>query len=487
MKKINIFLLSASMILLGSCQNQSEEAHVHEHEEATLSYTIWTEYTELFVEFRPLVVGEKSDFAAHFSEMKNFKAITEGKVTVSLISGDSGIRHTVDAPSSPGLFRPALEPTKAGLFDLLFEIETANLTDEIRIKDIEVYATRAEANEANPVSKEDSNEITFLKEQSWNMDFENTPVISDTIYEVIQTGGEILPAQGDEKTLIATASGIVVYQSTDLIIGAEVSKNQSLFSVAGGNITNENSETQFLMAKSNYDRAKSTLERKEKLYNQAVISKPEYEKAKNEFELAEIEYKNLSANFSRSGKSIKANTSGYVKSLFKHEGEYVEAGEPLAILTQNKRLTIKADIGQKHFEKLNNSITANFKFNGQMYAIEDFNGRLLSFGKSVSREHPKIPVYFELDNMGNLLAGSFIDVWIKCNPQNTALKIPSSALLEDYGVYSVIVQNGGESFEKREIQVGLSDGIFVQVIDGLEEGERVVTKGAYQIKMASMS
>ena len=151
------------------------------------------------------------------------------------------------------------------------------------------------------------------------------------------------------------------------------------------------------------------------------------------------------------------------------------------------KLTIKANISQLDYHKLNNSITANFRYNNHLYSIEEFNGKLLSYGKSVSSTSPKIPVYFELDNTGELLAGSFIEVWIKTRPETNALKIPTSAIMENYGTYSVIVQLSGEGFEKREVTLGISDGKFVHVLTGLSEGERVVTKGAYQIKMASMS
>ena len=49
------------------------------------------------------------------------------------------------------------------------------------------------------------------------------------------------------------------------------------------------------------------------------------------------------------------------------------------------------------------------------------------------------------------------------------------------------MQTGGESFQKREIKIGASDGMNVQLLSGVEEGERVVTKGAYQIKLSTAS
>ena len=78
-------------------------------------------------------------------------------------------------------------------------------------------------------------------------------------------------------------------------------------------------------------------------------------------------------------------------------------------------------------------------------------------------------------------------MWIKTTPNESALKIPVSALMEEYGTFSVYVQTGGETFEKRDVVLGVSDGIYVQILSGVDEGERVVTTGAYQVKMASMS
>jgi multidrug efflux pump subunit AcrA (membrane-fusion protein) len=65
--------------------------------------------------------------------------------------------------------------------------------------------------------------------------------------------------------------------------------------------------------------------------------------------------------------------------------------------------------------------------------------------------------------------------------------IPVSALVEEQGIFYVYVQTEGESFQKRELKLGANDGKKVQVLSGLTEGERVVTKGGYQIKLAQAS
>jgi membrane fusion protein, heavy metal efflux system len=78
-------------------------------------------------------------------------------------------------------------------------------------------------------------------------------------------------------------------------------------------------------------------------------------------------------------------------------------------------------------------------------------------------------------------------VYLMTSSITDALVVPSSALVEEQGVFYLYVQTGGESFQKREVKTGVSDGINVQILSGVSEGERVVTKGAFQIKLSSAS
>lgn len=485
MKNISILLILGFVI--GSCQEQVVEEHDLGIDGYTQSHTVWTDKTELFVEYSPLITGETSEFISHFTEMNHFKAFTQGQVTVSLIKGKNGIRHTVDAPSSPGIFRPSLKPKEAGIYTLVFEITSGEIYDKITIENVEVYASVDELKKKVKAEDEDPNKITFLKEQAWKMDFANAPVLKQDLYNVVKSSGDIQAAVGDEKTIVATTSGIVLYNSIGMTIGAEVSNGEKLFTISGGNINANNVQTEFQAAKAIYNREQANVDRKKALFDASAISKSEYEDAVLAFQVAKTNYENISRNYNQKGKVITSPSKGYIKQLFKTEGQYVEAGEPLAVITQNKRLTIRSYVGQMDYNNLNPTMSANFSFNGKMYSIEEFNGKFLSYGVAITHESPKIPVYFELDNTGNLLPGGFIEIWIKTSISKEALTIPKSALLEQYGKYSVIIQTEGESFEKRDITIGDSDGINVEIISGVQEGERVVTIGAYQIKMASMS
>ena len=115
------------------------------------------------------------------------------------------------------------------------------------------------------------------------------------------------------------------------------------------------------------------------------------------------------------------------------------------------------------------------------------NGAILSTSKSVDEQQPLLKVFAQINAGIEMPEGAFTKVDVAIGSTGTGLVIPESALLEDYGKYSVVVQLSGESFEMRNITIGKRNGNEVEVLSGLKANEVVVTTGAFQIKMASMS
>ncbi|MFC2086201.1 efflux RND transporter periplasmic adaptor subunit, partial [Bacteroidota bacterium] len=121
-----------------------------------------------------------------------------------------------------------------------------------------------------------------------------------------------------------------------------------------------------------------------------------------------------------------------------------------------------------------------------VHKTEEHNGTILSYGKTRSAGF-LIPVFIEIDNIDNLFPGSFIEVFLKTSTIEDAVVVPNSALMEEQTNYFVFVQKGGETYEKRYIIPGETDGVNTRILSGLRQNERIVTKGAIRIKLASMS
>jgi len=81
----------------------------------------------------------------------------------------------------------------------------------------------------------------------------------------------------------------------------------------------------------------------------------------------------------------------------------------------------------------------------------------------------------------------FADVYLETRVATEAVAIPENAVLMDNGRPICFVLIDGETFQRRELELGIRDNGFFEVKDGVVSDERVVTKGAYFIKLASLS
>lgn len=507
MQKVLFALFPIGVIIFISfafvaCQNQhgenahdAEGNHISAAEASTmeaLAYTMYSAKTEIFVEFKPLVVGEESRFAAHLTRLgKNFIALTEGKVTVRLQVNGAEMENVTEMPSQPGIFRMALTPTASGTGKIIFDIVTKDYTDQFVIEPVTVFE-----NEKLAITDQESaavvvgNDITYLKEQAWKVEFANEPAHRLPFSEVIKTTGQIQTAPGDEITVASQSAGIVKFTSKNLIVGGRIGAGDGLFAVSSSGYNQSNLDAQYAEAKANRDKYKADLDRAEELVKDKIISQREYLDRSLAYQNAQTILNALGKNYSAgNGVRISAPLGGFIKSILVNPGQSVEAGQPLAIISKNGRLVLRADVSQKYFNKLPTFASANFRteYSDTTYNTADLHGRMLSYGKSADASSNFVPVFFEIDNLSAFVPGSFAEIFLKSAAAPNALVIPKSALIEEQGVFYAFVQTGGESFQKRELKLGPTDGVLVQVFSGIMEGERVVTKGAYQIKLSIAS
>lgn len=135
---------------------------------------------------------------------------------------------------------------------------------------------------------------------------------------------------------------------------------------------------------------------------------------------------------------------------------------------------------------MSNISTARFRMlnDDKVYTLDDLNGRLVSYGKSVETNSPLLPVVFQVDNTAEMLPGSFVEMYIRTRGEQSVITVPNVSLVEEMGNYFVYVQLTPEYFEKREVKIGQTDGVRTEILSGLNGQERVVAKGAVLVKLA---
>jgi RND family efflux transporter MFP subunit len=330
-----------------------------------------------------------------------------------------------------------------------------------------------------------SDEIVITPEQAAEAGIEVSEVKPDTFRQVIKTGGRVMAAQGDEAVAVAPISGVVHFTSA-ITEGKSVGKGSALLSISGDNIAEGDPVAR---ARVSYENALKEYERAKKLVESQIISEKEFARIELDYNNARISYEAIAKGTSRSGKSVGAPISGYVKSVLVGEGDYVTVGQPLVSVTQNRKLYLRAEVAERYYPCLSSISTANFttSYDGKSYELENLGGRLLSTGKASDTGSFYIPVTFEFDNKGGIIPGSYVDVYLQTSAMENVISVPRAALTEEQGLHFVYLQLDEEGYKRQEVTIGADNGVSVQITSGLKAGDQLVVKGAYRVKLASAS
>lgn len=329
-------------------------------------------------------------------------------------------------------------------------------------------------------------EIIFKEALAKAVGLETVTVEPGPFVDVLKTTGSVLTAQGDESVVVATVPGIVSFGNLPFVDGTPVRKGQTILSLASNTLSDGNYALKIKLA---YETAKKEYERMQDLVGDKIVSAKDFEQARLNYENARAAYDAVNGKETTKGVAMVSPLTGYLKNLQVKEGDYVAVGQPLATISQNSRLVLRADVSEKYYHFLPMIRSANFRtpYDDELYKLSDLHGRLLSYGKAAGTDSFYVPVTFEFDNKGAVVPGSFVEIYLLTAPMENVLSVPVSALIEEQGIYSVYIRLDEEGYKKQEVTLGANNGSEVQILSGLKAGDRVVTRGAYQIKLSSAS
>ncbi len=468
-------------------QDHSKESLV----ENTRQSTLYSDHTEFYIEYEPLIVGKESGFLVHVTDLASYDPVSGGSVSIEL----GGKKAESGPADSPGIFHIFCIPEKPGILKLSYNLVSGSLTDrvteEVRVEESdhemheeeegEVANMHIEANEAK-------GEIIFLKEQAWKSDFMVEEVKRSPFSSVISASGEILAMPGEKKHIPAKSSGILLFQEKNLVQGTRVEKGQPLFIISAATLDEDNFELRYRELANSLEKSRSEYQRHKVLYANEVISERVFIESKTAYTGDSIRFYNLASRVTEKGLKVEAPISGYIHELNFSEGQYVEAGQQIVSISNNRNLLLRADVPMQHYALVEKIETANFRtaYAERIYSLASLNGKLLAKGSSVAENDNYIPVYFGVENDGTLLEGAFVEFYLKTSENESSVVVPVSAVLEEQGNHYLYVQVSGESYTRREIKTGENDGSKVEILSGVKTGERIVTEGVMLLKAASM-
>lgn len=478
--------MSCMAVLAGCHSHDGEHHHEHEgdahghHHEEVVTMCAYGEGLEVFAETVPFSLNEERTVLAHFTRLSDFKPVEEGTCTAVLSVGGKTQSQTLDAPVSRGIYKFTFTPDAAGDATISFEIGGETLSvGTVVFEDDEEGEEYAEEHEVKS-----GNAVAFTKEKSWNVDFRTDPVEVRRIGNTIRTMALVELPEAGETALTARSSGVVSISGGSLPEGSAVKAGAVLFGIDGNTVSDDNLKVRYIEAESRYQLTKAEYERKLALSEDKIVSESELLQAKHAFESAKAVYDNIRSGYSGGRQVVKSPVTGFVRSISVRNGQYVEAGQTLAVVSTSDRLCLVADVPSRYYQDIARANGANIRqLNGsRTLTLESLDGRMVSYGKSA--DNGLIPVHFHIKSTPDLVPGTYVEMFITTDGDRETVCVPCGAILEEMGNHFVYRQLNPECFEKTQVTTGASDGVCTEILSGLEGGERVVSKGAVLVKLS---
>lgn len=518
----NIFHFAFATIValaVSACgDNSHRHEHAHDEHEHTSAETVLHDFTqyndthELFVRMAQPVEGTSTHVTAYITRLSDFKPVDEATLTVSLAIGADSLVRDVQ-PVHRGMYEFLLTPNRAGhgMLHCTLHLADGNVRFALPVNvaegckhshshdAVEHHHEHAHddahghnhdnAHNHSHATVEhnhiDVNLIPFLKEQSWKIDFSTAPVTKGTFNGSVKVAAQVTALPDNEATIVATSAGRVHYLS-NILAGTKVSVGTALLSLDGSDVTDNDVSVKFAEAESNYEVAKADYERKLSLYDSKIVSQKELESAHAAFKQAEAHYNSMKRSFTGKAVVLKSPFNGYVADILVANGDYVAPGTPLMTVLRSGAVNITAELPVRFANLLANIETVNIELSdGRLLSLNDIDGRVSAVGSSVNSCN-MIPLTVTANSLCDVLPGSIVTLYVSSSLSDGDAKVvvPRTALVEEMGNFFVFVQHTPVAFEKREVKIGATDGINVQVIKGLHEGERVVSQGAVSVKLS---
>lgn len=499
---IPVALLAALAVSGAGCrQSASDHDHEHGEEAQTAQLTVWTNGYEVFAEHQAPVAGKATTFITHVTDLHTLEPRREGMVKFVLRQGETVAEHPQAAPARAGIYLPGIIFPKAGDWQLTLLIPTDGTNAPVELGTIKVYADEHAAEHAEIADGPEG--VSFLKEQQWKILSKTEPVTKRHLVERLRVAARVRSKPGLSANITAPVSGQLVAASEQTLPqpGQRVEAGQLLallkpnFSEAGAKVAQAQAE--FATAKAGLDQAEAAHDRTKKLAAEQAKSPRELQEVELAFESGKARYSAAAgflATFKQAGgvsspdapllMELRAPIAGVLNSVAAGPGEVVAANQPVFTVLNPETVWIQASIPESGVARLSNAQDAAVEMPGEPGRFTpitgDGRGQLLSLGLEVDAVTRTVPLIYETANReGQFRVGQNVTLHVETARVDETVAVPKSALVEEGDQLVAFVQVSGETFEKREIKAGIRDTGFVQVLDGIKEGERVVTKGAY--------
>ncbi len=470
---IKAAILTTLSFLTVACHHDAH-SDKEEHHHESLVLTAYTDSLEYYIQATPFSVGDKSEIEVFVSREGNGRPLANGKVSARLgdITAQNGHAH------GAGIYHFNVTPTTAGATTLTLTCGSQSVSFPVT-----VYSDDHEAAHAIKPTPKSPLGVTFPKEMGWKVDFATGPVTEQPFGEVLRVMAVAEPAAGTQRTVSAPLAGTLNYADSRITVGGRIEAGQTIGRIDGSRTATGSLDVAIAEARSAYELARTEYERKQQLADEGIVARSEALRARSDYETAQATYEHLRKGFSGGGSTLTAPVSGWITAVNAANGAHVSEGENILTISTGREVTLRAEVSPRNAALLSGLADAVVMLPGGPVSVREAGGRLSASG-TLAPGTTLLPVTIQLPGVEQPVAGSYVEVYLQGHG-DSALVVPAGALTEEMGQHFVYVQVTPEYFERRQVGIGATDGRMVRIESGLQPGERIVTRGAVMVSLAS--
>jgi RND family efflux transporter MFP subunit len=291
--------------------------------------------------------------------------------------------------------------------------------------------------------------------------------------------GTIIPSSNGQAIVNSAQSGKII--SLDVNVGQSVKKgqqlaviDQSLDAASQVNIMAEknNIDAEFEAAKKEFERLKTI---------QDIVSKKEFDEGSSRYQKA-AENKKLYASSGGRSVILTSPIDGVVGNFTFSVGSTINANETIFTITNLSKVYVEAQVFDKDAEKVNDGVKYTVDCTNDNHKCAEV--RLLALAQNINPTNQSQRVIFEMENeSGEFKIGEFVNISVFSGDAKRQISVLNSAISELNGKPVVFIKDNAEQYSLSYVSLGDNNGIRTVINKGVEEGERVVVNGTYQLKM----
>ena len=470
--------------------------------------TLYQGSLELFMKYPAFVSGSESPLVAHFTDVRDpetFHAVIRGQLTATLRFKDGSEQvFLAERPLRDGIFKPIVKPTKAGNATLTLALTGEQVAGVVEVGEVVVYAT-VEAAVAAVAEEAPAGEqsVPYLKEQQWKTVYATAPAEKRALRDSVRVFGELRTAAGRHAELSAPIGGRVEVSGPIPRLGDSVKRGALILTLtpagAAGGADRSGLELEERRARAELGLAVREQQRASDLFAAQAIAEKLFDAARVAVEVAEARQRSASAQLAAfrsvqgsqgSGRAtafeLRAPLDGVVSRVSIMPGTFVSAGAPLLTVVDSSELWLVAHVPEQDVARVAEVGGAAFRVEGQeTEQVVDATARV-GVSPVLDPATRTLAVVFGVANPGGGLRAGMsarVALYEAVGPDTVA--VPRQALVDDSGSPAVFLMEGGESFFKRRVQLGIREGDWVEVKTGLKPGDRVVSRGVFEVKLST--